>query len=154
MSTDLERSLEKIMAKSKVGKGILEVMIPIKEDVTDVDTVRNKLELKGRSVERSEVIELFKEVDRNGLGRYVIGRRGRPTRLEWARTVLEGHRAMQESPSEDAAETIRHRYVLRPDFDVEFDLPSDLTKVEAKRLSEFITTLPFGIGKEVDNNGS
>ena len=39
--------------------------------------------------------------------------------------------------------SIDHRYRLRADWIVDFNLPADLTAWEAARLSEFIKTLPF-----------
>ncbi len=41
------------------------------------------------------------------------------------------------------AGTIGHRFVLRPDFQVQLELPQDLNQREANRLAEFIRTLPF-----------
>lgn len=41
------------------------------------------------------------------------------------------------------AAPIRHRFVIRPGYAVEFDLPEDFSPAEAKRLTQFITALPF-----------
>jgi hypothetical protein len=43
--------------------------------------------------------------------------------------------------------TISHRFVLRPDFRVDVDLPADMTQAEARRLAAFITSLPFEDGE-------
>jgi hypothetical protein len=40
-------------------------------------------------------------------------------------------------------ETIEHEYTLRPDVKIALALPADLTRREAKRLADFINTLPF-----------
>jgi hypothetical protein len=37
-----------------------------------------------------------------------------------------------------------HQFNLRPNYTVTLDLPSDITSVEAERLSRMILTLPFG----------
>ena len=42
------------------------------------------------------------------------------------------------------ARMTRHSFQLRPDASIALELPSDLTQLEARRLAEFIRTLPFG----------
>jgi hypothetical protein len=43
-----------------------------------------------------------------------------------------------------APESIAHTYALRPGLTVQVSLPADLTRKEADRLSQWITSLPFG----------
>ena len=38
---------------------------------------------------------------------------------------------------------LSHSYHLRPGLEVELQLPTDLTKDEAKRLASFLESLPF-----------
>ena len=80
-------------------------------------------------------------------------RRGHQSRFCWGDRVAEGR--TQGPPTENDAsppidreeadaEPIRHRFTLRPSFEVELALPCNLTQTEAKRLATFISALPFG----------
>ena len=48
-----------------------------------------------------------------------------------------------ENPYHPGPATLTHRFNLRPDLEIQFQLPTDLDDAEAERLSEFIRTLPF-----------
>ncbi|CAB3800725.1 hypothetical protein LMG28688_05217 [Paraburkholderia caffeinitolerans] len=114
---------------------------------------------------RREVVDLFRAMTELGLGEFVLGRKGAPSRFEWqARLTEVGQAAIGEADEvelveadelEDDAdadeldmaevEMLPHFYVLRPGLSpVHFSLPSDLTQQEAERLATFIRTLPFG----------
>jgi hypothetical protein len=41
-------------------------------------------------------------------------------------------------------EPTKHRFHLRPDFEVKLELPDDLTEREAHRLATFLRSLPYG----------
>jgi len=108
---------------------------------------------------RAEVIDLFKRLAELDLGTFVHGRRGGHSRFKWAVRLTDvgkayageidaiesvGEEDLEEeiySLSDD--ETIEHEYTLRPDVKITLSLPSDLTQREAKRLADFINTLPF-----------
>ncbi len=113
---------------------------------------------------RSDVVELFRQMEELDLGVYRLGRRGQPTRFEWSVAMVETARAAlgegddvlpledselyieensEEEEEEEEGDHIEHRYVLRRDLTAHFSLPADLTKVEAERLSKFILTLPL-----------
>jgi hypothetical protein len=85
---------------------------------------------------------------------------GHPSRFEWtvgltdvgkaaAGDVTEVQRLSDEEredaseTADDGDDTVEHRYVLRPGFEVRINLPLDLSSVEAGRLAEFLRTLPF-----------
>ena len=46
-------------------------------------------------------------------------------------------------PAEDASSTVAVSYPLRPDFQIEFKIPSDITRDEAQRLSSYFASLYF-----------
>jgi len=52
---------------------------------------------------------------------------------------------VDESQEEEAEDDwlLTHRYHLREDYEMQIDLPYDLTKEEAGRLAAFFQTLPF-----------
>ena len=53
--------------------------------------------------------------------------------------------ANEAEPSKpaEAPAMIEHRFVVRPDYVVTFELPVDLSDVEARRLARFVIALPF-----------
>lgn len=105
---------------------------------------------------RADVIEVFREFEKMEFGRFVIGRRGQPSRFEWDVAMVsvglvatgEGN-AIETDDIEEGADDgvgageVKHTYRLRPDVQTEFTLPENLTSTEAARLAEFIKTLPF-----------
>jgi hypothetical protein len=110
--------------------------------------------------ERREVVRMFRELEALEAGRLVVGRRRQKTRFMWsdgidvvatAKQFLLGTlppAEAQKASTVSAAPmlpgaSIRHRYVLRPNLELELLLPSDLTVREAERLAEFVKTLPF-----------
>lgn len=109
---------------------------------------------------RAEVIDLFKRLAELDLGTFVHGRRGGQSRFKWAVRLTDVGKAYAgeidaiESVDEedleeeiyslnDDDELIDHEYTLRPEVRVLLSLPADLTRREAKRLADFINTLPF-----------
>ena len=119
--------------------------------------------------ERNEVEEMFRELETCGVGRY-MNRRGRGKgRFIWSVPMINVGRAAfgeeadlepftedleidEEEGGEDQEEGfVTHVFRLRPGEDpLEFSLPEDLTKEEARRLSRFISCLPFESGLDDD----
>jgi hypothetical protein len=107
------------------------------------------------SLDRATVIEVFRRFEQLDLGKFTVGRRGQPSRLEWRYRLQDvGQAAAGELTEIDeagtledeeaaAARTTRHTFQLRPESSIALELPSDLTAHEAQRLAEFIKTLPF-----------
>lgn len=110
---------------------------------------------EGHAVSRRDIIEVFKRLEELGCGRFVAGRRGHRSRLEWSVGLVSVGRLAsgeaEEIESIDEAdaveegdvELIEHSYQLRPDLRVSLELPSDLSAGEADRLARHIQTLPF-----------
>lgn len=121
--------------------------------------------------ERQEAVSFLKQLSDAGCGQFLTGRRGRPTRIEWAAcgaipiakafvnaptdgSVAEdepdedpagGGRDLSSAPSVTtlSADLHPHRFLLRPGLTVEVELPLNLTNEEANRLAEFIRAIPF-----------
>ena len=112
---------------------------------------------------RGEIIQTFKDLENLGLGQFMVGRRGQPTRFIWRVQMIEAGRSArgeavtipalgagideQESTPPAVGLTkphvISHFFNLRPEFTVEVALPKDFSEREAARFSEFVRTLPF-----------
>ena len=131
---------------------------------TDVDRLEQVLRQEGHSVARKDIISVLKRLEDLHCGQFVVGRRGQPSRFEWAvqmsdlgsaaRGEQRAVRAFDAEESElDEADVAKpsddlllHTYMLRPNVVTTLSLPKDLTEKEAVRLAEFIKTLPFGTG--------
>lgn len=129
----------------------------------DNDNMGTESELERRKL----AIEFFRGLEKIGVGKFKIGRRGRSTRFVWQDSMLDVVKLgvpnenggiqnelnekleLQENSDNlplDAAiklKKLTHRYILRENYEVILDLPADLTEVEAERLSAFIKTLPI-----------
>lgn len=123
---------------------------------TTLDGLTAGLSENGEAISRSDVLELFRELEGLGFGKFIVGRRGRDSRFRWAVDPVdlaaiaaedgrprETVRAGKGTVDASGEGTITHRYVLRPGFVVDLTLPGDLSGAEASRLADFIRTLPF-----------
>lgn len=111
---------------------------------------------KGLTCSKTDVIRFFKALEQAGCGSFILGRKGRPSRFRWSVSLISVGRAAagnavnveaitETEPEPEQEENIlTHKFVLRPDFELTFTLPGDLSTSEASRLAEFIKTLPFG----------
>lgn len=122
------------------------------------------------SVDRADVIAFFRKLEAAGCGKYIEGRRGHRSRFQWYAKMIdvavaaqggeptvseigpdddtfiddEDEDSLEEGEEEEEPEgTITHQFVLRPDFSIRINLPSDLKTGEAARISDWIKTLPF-----------
>jgi hypothetical protein len=115
----------------------------------------------------SDARELAKALGDLGVGKYIWGRRGSPSRVEWlyrldsiGRAALGEDEALipvsansedEEHLDEDGQDEtqqaspgyLSHDYQLRLNEKIRLMLPADITKTEADRLAEFIRSLPF-----------
>lgn len=118
-------------------------------------------------VSRRTAIPLLRSLAEAGCGEFKVGRKGHPSRLEWAESprglaealsiTANGHDPDRPAPSvvpntdeagEDASvlngtDLITHNYVLRPGLRIALHLPEDLSMNEAKVLSAWIKNLSF-----------
>ena len=112
-----------------------------------------------RTLGRGAIVDALRALESlGGLGTFVVGRRGQPSRFQWredphnvtgALEILTAQDAtsrlrenLPAAPSE-APELLNHHFRLRPNLTVELRLPENLTSTEAARLADFIKTLPF-----------
>ncbi len=110
------------------------------------------------NLSRGQVVRVFRIFESLQLGAFKVGRRGHQSRFEWAVSPLsvgqvaarEGEEITDITPEEKAvqdgpgAELVEHRFHLRADLPVIFELPKDLSHAEARRLADFLKTLPLG----------
>jgi hypothetical protein len=126
---------------------------------TDVDQI-----VDSAGLDRAYVIYAMKELAQLGFGQFVVGRHKKPSRMIWKVRLGDlGRHAQGETVEFDepeitpklshesetakhGAQDIVHFYQLRPERKLSLSLPSDLTPREAKRLADFILSLPFEDG--------
>ncbi len=125
------------------------------QNETKLHRILFHLEQDGYDFKRSDLIGAFRQLEEAGCGRYVEGRHGWKSRFVWAvKSMLVTDAATGVAPEEDIeedaddaenaeSEMIEHSYVLRQDLTVTFELPADLTRKEASRLSQFVDSLSF-----------
>ncbi len=125
------------------------------QNETKLHRILYHLEQGGYDFKRSDLIAAFRQLEEAECGRYVEGRHGWRSRFVWAvKSTLVSGVATGTSAEENVAdavdeaevledELIEHSYVLRPDLTVTIELPADLSRMEAKRLSQFIDSLSF-----------
>lgn len=95
---------------------------------------------------RSRLVTLLQDFEKKHfLGRFVLGRRGPPgSRILWGVDPVALGKAAQSTLDnvtvfgELKVKNINYEFQLRPDLKVTFELPADLTREEADRLSHFM----------------
>jgi hypothetical protein len=124
---------------------------------TKLARILARLRANGIQIRKHEAIGAFRQLENGGCGQYVEGRHGWPSRFVWSVGSLS---ACQIASGVDAAveplaesnedeeieaelDTVTHVLHLREDFDLEIQLPSDLTEREAQRIVSFVAALPL-----------
>jgi hypothetical protein len=158
--------LAQFFKSNPYAKILLEVLVEEKQRIYHT-TIKKAIDIYSSrkiNVFRNQVVQLFKQLQRLGCGRFIIGRRGSPSRLRWAVDVATIYKAISSdsigrenlgSPSSvqgnseasSPSPILSHQFHLRPDRTVVFDLPSDLNEREAQRLAKFIESLPMAMEK-------
>ncbi len=125
-------------------------------------------QLENLGMERGEAVNLAKKLQVMGCGRFVIGRRQSPSRMEWRFSlrslgvaaqgqadqlepingvevgcISDGANSGTASPEYEETLITKHIFRLRPNLGVEILLPQNFSKKEAERLAAFIETLPY-----------
>lgn len=158
------KGLKKLYQSDECAKALLDQVSTRKRNhfKTTVNHLMWLMHRGGKEFSRREMIDVLKQLKEYGIGDFIIGRRGQPSRFEWAVEMIGvgkaargenaeieplGDMATGEVDEEEDLEVpdgaIRHTYNLRPDFGVSLNLPNDLSNKEAVRLADFIRTLPF-----------
>ncbi len=123
---------------------------------TSVDRALGILKELEAEATRADVVGLFQRLEYLGCGKFITGRRGKPSRIAWSVSIVSVGRAavgeqqvVAEIPETPAAEEtgggefLSHSYHLRPGVLLTLELPADMTAHEAERLAGFIKTLPM-----------
>jgi hypothetical protein len=161
MTNSAIHELRRLNQESETAKGFFELLARRKNSatVTKVDRALGLLLADGVSASRGEVIRIMQRLRDIGMGRFIIGRKGQPSRIEWSVNVISMSRAatgqtdeidmtLPESANADEEDegqedVLEHRFHLRSDFTVTVELPVGITTSEAERLANFIRTLPI-----------
>jgi hypothetical protein len=118
--------------------------------------------MKGAGLDRAYVIGAMKQLDDRKFGKFIVGRRNKESRMTWdvdlgelgkiAQGLAEdfedpalSHGFSPRAPDVPGAglDDILHVFHLRPELRISLKLPSNLTAAEARRLADFILSLPF-----------
>ncbi len=153
------QKLRQFYKKDKLARLMLDQFASYQRNrtATKVDYLLWKLRALDDDVTRGDILRIFKELESLGYGRYVPGRWSHPSRFQWSASLVEvgkaasGEEETVQQFSEDAAsldleeepDLIAHGFQLRSDLQVTFELPGNLTRIEASRLAKFIESLPF-----------
>lgn len=157
--------LKKLYASNKTSSIAFEIFKEREKDSkeTKLERLEDLIRSEGGNPSRVDIVSLLKGLQEADCGRFVVGRRGSPSRFEWSvslRSVglaaTSGCEAVNqieddadEQDGDDAfaddseGPSITHTFVLRPEYRVKLTLPVDMTPREAKRLADFLRTLPF-----------
>lgn len=148
--------LRRLYSENAVARSFLDHAAQRERDWSETSVDRALTILNEQNVEatRGDVVALFRQLEQLGCGQFVVGRRGRPSRIVWSASIVSVGRAavgeeqvVAELPptvSPPGGESLTHIFHLRLDVEVTIDLPADLTPHEAERLAAFIRTLPMG----------
>lgn len=111
---------------------------------TSVEDLQKTLREERHPADRTYVIDLFKEFERQKLGSFRNGRRGQPTRMVWTKKPKELAPAFGSASSPvTTPRIIEHEIPLRSGVFVKLSIPADLTTAEAVRLCEFVKLIPI-----------
>ena len=126
------------------------------QTTTSVDRALTNLQNAGHEYNRSQLLDVFRELESCGCGDFVVGRRGWRSRFDWSSSVIDVGRAAggatieiqpldssNTETTEDATDWLTHTFHLRPGVEITIELPMDFTPDEAGRVSSFVQTLPF-----------
>ena len=126
------------------------------QTTTSVDRALTNLGNEGHEFSRSQLLEVFRELESCGCGTFVVGRRGWPSRFDWLTSMVDVGRAAggatieiqpldssDPETTENSIDWLTHTFHLRPGVEITFELPMDFTPDEAGRVSSFVQTLPF-----------
>lgn len=159
MSTSFDiTGLRRLYAENPIARAFLDHSANRRYNQAEskVDRVMQILGQNGNEVPRSDIVAMFRALEQYQCGQFIIGRRGWPSRFVWSVGMISVGRAatgeiseietLAQEPGEDVAaatEALVHSFHLRPQWEVNLELPSDLTTNEAHRLADFIKSLPF-----------
>jgi hypothetical protein len=154
-----KKKLEALYSLSPVNKSAFDYFASRERNSRSmkVELLQHRLRTAGAEASRKDVIDLFRELEAARCGTFFVGRKGHSSRFQWNVSLVSAGRlaageavevdVLKESDPElqDSEEEtlITHRYVLRPDTEIEIALPADVTPTEVNRVANFVRTLSF-----------
>jgi hypothetical protein len=114
-------------------------------------------------LDRSKVTTFLRTLQDLELGRFLVGRKGYPSRFEWTVALTSvGQVASGESDEiltddlvdagdddmELAADQVTYEVPLRPDVKAKLTLPANITRIETIRIANFVRGLAVDITEE------
>jgi hypothetical protein len=165
-----DENLVRLYQKDSSARVVLDYFETMSVWDTEVDVSQIVSE---KNYPRQGVIDFFKKLEMWNYGEFVIGRRGHDSRFRFcfrlspqaiahaAKRAFQGDvgtsdgTEIPKSGGESANlggsnevssshSGLTHRFLLRPDYAVNIELPLDLTNSEATRLADFVKSLLFG----------
>lgn len=109
-------------------------------------------------VDYYKLINILKHLDSQEIGDFVVGRKGKDSRITWAYSpksigkVAIGKSSVFTGVPKSITEydggggnpnSTEHLFLLRKDFSLKLDLPSDFNRADQVRLTNWLSTLPF-----------
>jgi len=162
--------LTRVYKRNAVAKSVLDRFATLSENVHSMNV--DDLESHVNSVEkaRPQIIEFLKSLAAGKWGTFVTGRKGHVSRFESKLSLKKIGQLAGGYPEEEDTEQstedfpstnlvpradevatsaspvpqiLKHRFLLRPDYAINIDLPANMTSAEANRFAEFVKSLPF-----------
>ena len=161
MNEDKIAQLRKLYQEDRSAKSLLDWLAG-RQNSAQMTNVERAVQVTGESY--GDIVTVFRKLDNAGLGRFMVGRKGHKTRIEWSFDVKSlGNAArgssmgLKEAPERgisdadedsggqdvDDSTLLSHEFQVRPDFKLMLVLPADLSAREADRIANWIRTLPF-----------
>jgi hypothetical protein len=104
-----------------------------------VDELLGSFRGDGIDVSRTDVVDLFTDFHRRGVGHFIVGRRGRPSRIILGRNASEIE-DLQAVPEVQSVQMVTLNFPLRAGLSVKLTLPDNLTRDEAARIKDLVET--------------
>lgn len=152
-------AIRTVYAKSANAKALLDHFAERQKNASEtaVDTVLSTLNRGGLEATRNEIVSILRDLEEAGAGQFIVGRKGHPSRFVWQGSSTEiGNIARNSAPTrtgqqeplakpsvEEVSAFVKHPFLLRPGTSIYLELPGDLTVVEARRVADFVLSLPF-----------
>jgi hypothetical protein len=157
-----------------VGKNPLAARIVQRRDAAHPEVPLERLEAELGDASRYDIVACLKQLEKAGVGEFVVGRKGRKSRFVWAEPAdgepvvarpaesavrapsrMQGAanraaarpRAQSELATSGASRSLRHSFYVRPGVLATLELPEDISGAEIERLCQLLRALPFAAGK-------
>jgi hypothetical protein len=152
--------LRKLYQSNPNAKAVLDLFASYSRNQTRtaVNTVLKYLAPSNSSIDRKDVVRVFRELQKLGCGYFKIGRRGWETGFVWSLQMVDVGKAAAGQANvvdpvmengngsvagPESSGSLTHEFRLRPNCSTILNLPSDFNSAEAERLAQFIRALPF-----------